>query len=362
MSGFARRTLSHRPCTKGESDHARSPRVERSSTGVDARAQLGGRGAGLSGRRRDAARAVSGGHRPRPAQSAASRGRSGVPRLRPRLSGGRRAAPRRVRRRDAAAGPRTSCGRSRRSAGRRRRPSRERRAGRSSAATASSGGTRGRPPLPGLRLAEGASISTRPRGSTSPMSTATPSTPRSRSATIRPLRDRPLIVGGSGPRGVVSTCCYLARTYGVRSAMPMARALALCPDAVVLPPDMAKYARVAPGDPRADAGADAAGRAAVDRRGLSRPLRLRGGERGGRRRDARALRAPRRARGRRDRLGRLELLQVPGEDGLRPRQAARLRPASAGGGEGLARAAGRSAGCGASARRASRSWSGSVSG
>ena len=58
------------------------------------------------------------------------------------------------------------------------------------------------------------------------------------------LEDKPLIVGGSGPRGVVSTCCYLARTFGVRSAMPMARARALCPAAVVLPPDMAKYARV----------------------------------------------------------------------------------------------------------------------
>jgi DNA polymerase IV len=58
------------------------------------------------------------------------------------------------------------------------------------------------------------------------------------------LRDRPLIVGGAGPRGVVSTCCYLARTFGVRSAMPMSRARALCPDAVVLPPDMAKYARI----------------------------------------------------------------------------------------------------------------------
>ena len=59
------------------------------------------------------------------------------------------------------------------------------------------------------------------------------------------LRDKPLIVGGSGPRGVVSTCCYIARTCGVRSAMPMARARALCPDAVVLPPDMTKYARAA---------------------------------------------------------------------------------------------------------------------
>ena len=58
------------------------------------------------------------------------------------------------------------------------------------------------------------------------------------------LNDKPLIVGGSGPRGVVATCCYIARTFGVRSAMPMSRARALCPHAVVLPPDMAKYARV----------------------------------------------------------------------------------------------------------------------
>jgi DNA polymerase IV len=58
------------------------------------------------------------------------------------------------------------------------------------------------------------------------------------------LNDKPLIVGGAGPRGVVSTCCYIARTFGVRSAMPMSRARALCPNAVVLRPDMAKYARV----------------------------------------------------------------------------------------------------------------------
>ncbi len=76
------------------------------------------------------------------------------------------------------------------------------------------------------------------------MSTATPFTLRSKSGTIPPSRDQPLIVGGSGPRGVVATCCYIARTFGVRSAMPMARARALCPSAVVLPPDMAKYARV----------------------------------------------------------------------------------------------------------------------
>ena len=51
----------------------------------------------------------------------------------------------------------------------------------------------------------------------------------------------PVIVGG-GRRGVVSAACYVARAAGVRSAMPMFKALRLCPDAVVLKPDMAKYA------------------------------------------------------------------------------------------------------------------------
>ena len=54
------------------------------------------------------------------------------------------------------------------------------------------------------------------------------------------LQDKPVIVGG-GTRGVVTTCCYIARTYGVRSAMPMFKALRLCPDAVVLKPDFVKY-------------------------------------------------------------------------------------------------------------------------
>ena len=57
------------------------------------------------------------------------------------------------------------------------------------------------------------------------------------------LRDRPVIIGG-GTRGVVATCCYVARTFGVRSAMPMFKALQACPDAVVIRPDMHKYAEV----------------------------------------------------------------------------------------------------------------------
>ena len=58
------------------------------------------------------------------------------------------------------------------------------------------------------------------------------------------LRDVPLIIGG-GHRGVVSTACYIARLSGVRSAMPMFTARKLCPEAIVLPPDMTKYRRVA---------------------------------------------------------------------------------------------------------------------
>ncbi|HEY1503318.1 MAG TPA: DNA polymerase IV, partial [Stellaceae bacterium] len=57
------------------------------------------------------------------------------------------------------------------------------------------------------------------------------------------LADKPVIVGGR-QRGVVLTACYVARTYGVRSAMPMFEARRLCPQASVVRPDMAKYAGV----------------------------------------------------------------------------------------------------------------------
>ena len=57
------------------------------------------------------------------------------------------------------------------------------------------------------------------------------------------LADKPVIIGG-GKRGVVSTACYIARIHGVRSAMPMFKALEACPQAVVIKPNMEKYARV----------------------------------------------------------------------------------------------------------------------
>lgn len=59
------------------------------------------------------------------------------------------------------------------------------------------------------------------------------------------LRDKPVIVGGSSRRGVVSTACYVARINGVRSAMPMFKALELCPNAVVIKPNFSKYTKAA---------------------------------------------------------------------------------------------------------------------
>ncbi len=57
------------------------------------------------------------------------------------------------------------------------------------------------------------------------------------------IADQPVIVGGR-QRGVVLTCCYVARTYGIRSAMPMFEARRLCPHATVVRPNMEKYAGV----------------------------------------------------------------------------------------------------------------------
>ncbi len=61
------------------------------------------------------------------------------------------------------------------------------------------------------------------------------------------LRGRPVIVGGYGNRGVVTSATYEARACGVHSAMPIGRALRLCPQAVVIPGDMTEYAQVSAG-------------------------------------------------------------------------------------------------------------------
>ncbi len=57
------------------------------------------------------------------------------------------------------------------------------------------------------------------------------------------LADKPVIIGG-GKRGVVSTACYIARIRGIKSAMPMFKALEKCPDAVVIRPRMKLYAEI----------------------------------------------------------------------------------------------------------------------
>ena len=58
------------------------------------------------------------------------------------------------------------------------------------------------------------------------------------------LKERPLVVGGAGDRGVVLACCYKARASGVRSAMPIFKARRLCPDAAFVAPRMKTYAEV----------------------------------------------------------------------------------------------------------------------
>ena len=57
------------------------------------------------------------------------------------------------------------------------------------------------------------------------------------------LQNLPVIVGGND-RGVVTTCCYIARISGVRSAMPIFKAKKLCPDAVIIAPRMTYYKKI----------------------------------------------------------------------------------------------------------------------
>src|SRR6202789_3974584 len=58
------------------------------------------------------------------------------------------------------------------------------------------------------------------------------------------LKGKPLIVGGTGGRGVVAAASYAVRRFGVRSAMPMREALRRCPEAIVVQPRMSRYKEV----------------------------------------------------------------------------------------------------------------------
>lgn len=57
------------------------------------------------------------------------------------------------------------------------------------------------------------------------------------------LEGKPVLIGGTSGRGVVASCSYEARKYGVRSAMPMKMALMLCPNAIVMRGDMEEYSK-----------------------------------------------------------------------------------------------------------------------
>ena len=148
------------------------------------------------------------------------------------------------------------------------------------------------------------------------------------------LVDKPVIVGG-GKRGVVAACCYVARTYGIHSAMPMFEAKRLCPHATVIKPNMAKYVKV--------------GREVRKRMFELTPLveplsideafldldRHRTAARHGCSKSAGAICRRDRARHRHHRVDRALGQQVPRQDRLRHGQAARFRGARRGRGGGV---------------------------
>ena len=155
------------------------------------------------------------------------------------------------------------------------------------------------------------------------------------------LRGVPLAVSGSSRRAVVLTASYAARPFGVRSAMPLYRALELCPQLVVVPPN----SRGVPRD-LASASSRSSRRRARGRRALARRSVLRRADRrrrrGGRVRAARARAHPRRSRADGERRRRAR--EDGREDRQRREQARRAHRRAAGDRSGVSRAdAGRAA-------------------
>ena len=128
------------------------------------------------------------------------------------------------------------------------------------------------------------------------------------------LRGKPVAVGGDpSQRGVVAAASYEARAFGVRSAIPMARAVRLCPSLVIVRPDFARYSAASHAVFEIFRARDAARRAAVARRGVSRRHRERVG-RGARPRGRAAAEGADPRGDRTDGVGRRRAQQVPRED------------------------------------------------
>ena len=197
------------------------------------------------------------------------------------------------------------------------------------------------------------------RPARSSMSTWTPSTRRSSSATIQRCKGKPVAVGG-GHRGVVAAASYEARKFGVRSAMPSVTAKRRCPDLIFVKPRFDVYRAVAQQIRAIFADYTDLIEPLEPRRGLSRRDR---GPAGPRQRagDRRGYPPPDPGGDRADRLGRRQLLQVHRQARLRPQQARRPVRHHAGQGRGVRRLA---AGQALPRRRAGdrrARWSGSAS-